>query len=56
MVWDIMPDWMHIIKNLMLQHFIKVVKGKRGLKPPRYKKVPVQGGNVTKEQIAAIIR
>ena len=35
-VWDVLPDWMHIIKNLMLPHFIKVVKGKRKLKVPAY--------------------
>ena len=55
-VWDVMPDWMHIIKNLVLPHFIKVVKGKRRLKPPRYKKVPVQGDGATREQIEAVIR
>jgi hypothetical protein len=35
-IWDVMPDWMHIIKNLMLPHFIKVVKGKRKLKQPEW--------------------
>jgi hypothetical protein len=35
-VWDVMPDWMHIIKNLMLGHFIKVVKGERKLTTPHY--------------------
>ena len=55
-VWDIMPDWMHIIKNLVLPHFIKVVKGKRRLKAPRYKKVPVQGDGATRDEIEAVIR
>ena len=55
-VWDILPDWMHIIKNLVLPHFIKVVKGKRKLKMPAYKKVPDEGGGATRAEIDAIIR
>ena len=54
-VWDILPDWMHIIKNMMLQHFIKVVKGKRNLKVPIYKKVPAPG-SASGPEIAAVIR
>ena len=39
-VWDVLPDWMHIVKNVMLGHFVKVVKGKRRLIPPMYFKTP----------------
>jgi hypothetical protein len=55
-VWDIMPDWMHIIKNLVLPHFIKVVKGKRKLKMPAYKKVPDEANGATRAEIDAIVR
>jgi hypothetical protein len=54
-VWDVLPDWMHIIKNLMLPHFIKVVKGDRRLKPPNYTKIPASN-DATAAQIAAVIR
>jgi hypothetical protein len=54
-VWDFMPDWMHIIKNLILPHFIKVVKGDRMLKPPAYKQVPV-AGSATTAKIAAVLQ
>ena len=49
-VWDIMPDWMHIIKNLMLPHFVKVVKGMRRLKPPQF---VTTKANATPTQAAA---
>ena len=56
-VWDILPDWMHchIIKNLILPHFIKVVKGKRDLKVPIYKSVPAPG-SASDLEIAAAVR
>jgi hypothetical protein len=54
-VLDIMPDWMHIIKNLILPHFIKLVKGHRRLKSAGYKTVP-SGPNATPEHIAAVLR
>ena len=46
-VWDVLPDWMHIMKNLVLPHFLKVVKGKRKLTQPSYKKVPAENGAAT---------
>ena len=52
-VWDIMPDWMHIIKNLMLGHFLKVVKGDRKLKHPHYS---VPDSDATPAEIAAVTR
>jgi hypothetical protein len=52
-VWDVMPDWMHIIKNLILPHLIKVVKGDRMLKPPVYNQVPA-AGSATTAKIAAV--
>jgi hypothetical protein len=52
-VWDVMPDWMHIIKNLMLPHFLKVVKGKRKLKQPQWFTTPA---NATPAQAAATSR
>ena len=52
-VWDVMPDWMHIIKNLMLGHFIKVIKGDRKLKPLHYS-FPADGA--TPAEIAAVTR
>ncbi len=39
-VWDVTPDWMHIMKNLIMPHFLKVVKGKRKLTQPDYIKLP----------------
>jgi hypothetical protein len=54
-VWDVMPDWMHIIKNLVLPHFIKVVKGERKLKPPVYDQVP-HAGSTTTAEIAAVLQ
>jgi hypothetical protein len=54
-VWDVMPDWMHIIKNLVLPHFIKVVKGERKLKPPVYDQVP-HAGSATTAEIAAVLQ
>jgi len=53
-VWDIMPDWMHVIKNLMLGHFLKVVKGDRTLKHPHYYAVP--DSDATPAEIAAVKR
>jgi hypothetical protein len=53
-VWDVLPDWMHIIKNLILPHFIKLVKGKRDLKVPQYKTVPAPGSASTLEINAAV--
>jgi len=55
-VWDVLPDWMHIIKNLVLPHFIKVVKGERKLKMPVYKRVPDQDNGATLAEINAIVR
>ena len=52
-IWDVLPDWMHIIKNLMLPHFLKVVKGKRKLKQPQW---VTTKANATPEQAAANIR
>jgi hypothetical protein len=52
-IWDVMPDWMHIIKNLMLQHFVQLVKGKRKLKEPQW---VVTKKNATKAQAAADTR
>jgi hypothetical protein len=49
-VWDVMPDWMHIVKNLILAHFIKLVKGKRKLLRPEPFPVP-QGADVTRADI-----
>ncbi len=46
-VWDVLPDWMHIMKNLILPHFLKVVKGKRKLTRPIYKQVPAENGAAT---------
>ena len=54
-VWDVMPDWMHIIKNLVLPHFLKVVKGKRKLKVPAYKAVP-GSSEATRAEIASVLR
>jgi hypothetical protein len=48
-VWDVLPDWMHIIKNLMLPHFIKVVKGKRKLKMPEYITLPADDADDTSQ-------
>ena len=53
-VWDVLPDWMHIIKNLILPHFIKLVKGKRDLIVPQYKTVPAPGSASTLEINAAV--
>jgi hypothetical protein len=55
-VWDVLPDWMHIIKNMVLTHFIKVVKGERKLKMPHYKTVPDQDDGATLAEIHAIVR
>ena len=52
-IWDVMPDWMHIMKNLILPHFLKVVKGKRRLKQPQWVTTP---RNATPEQAQANIR
>lgn len=52
-IWDVMPDWMHIIKNLILNHFIKVAKGKRRLTMPKYKRAAV---DATPAQVAAVQR
>ena len=55
-VWDVLPGWMHIIKNLVLPHFIKVVKGERKLKIPVYKAVPDKEDGATQAEINAIVR
>jgi hypothetical protein len=50
-IWDIMPDWMHIIKNLMLPHFIKVVKGKRKLMHPHYRATPADSTRAERAEV-----
>jgi hypothetical protein len=52
-IWDVMPDWMHIIKNLMLGHFIKVIKGERKLIPPDY---AVAADEATRPERAEVTR
>ena len=52
-VWDVLPDWMHIMKNLVLPHFLKVVKGKRRLKPPEYITLPAGDASQDEDDIEA---
>ena len=35
-VWDIMPDMMHIIKGIFQSHLLKIWKGEINMKPPRH--------------------
>ena len=34
-VWDIVPDMMHIIKGLIEKYVVNTMKGKRNVKPPK---------------------
>ena len=34
-VWDIVPDMMHIIKGLIEKYIVNTMKGKRNVKPPK---------------------
>jgi hypothetical protein len=37
LVWDVCMDFMHIVKVLMAGHMVPLMKGLRGLKPPKVK-------------------
>ena len=34
-VWDIVPDMMHIIKGLIEKYVVNTMKGKRNVRPPK---------------------